>query len=162
MGILIITAAVLIVIAIVWYCFREYFEYGPILLMILVFLTGGIMCLAIEGDYKVIEKNKYTLGELANASYENNSKYLSRGRDGTITYLKLDKDANGNVTWETDKIKAGNTVLIIENDIVLEPTLTIYESGCFGNFWTFSEVSRLETYVFRLPRSESLPIFEAE
>ena len=161
MGILLICILLIIICGVIWHYFDD--DGYMIIPILAIVLVGFPMAMTLCGDYVSEEEVSRTLiGSLDNVGFSNNSKYISRNREGIITYIKLDKDDKGNVVWTPETLENTEIVIIIQDDEILEPTLTVYESGYKANFWTFSLGHTLKTNVFRLPETDVLPIYEAE
>lgn len=159
MGILLIAAVLISILAIL----EHHYETDGLFIAFIVsiFIVALPMSLGIQGDYYPPQEVEIIkIGTLSNVdNNENNSRYLSRDKDGFITYLRLEKDDNTN-SWKPETLKKDSVIAIIEKYGVKEPTLTIYESGYKGNFWTFSLGNTEKSYVFTLPSTEGFPIYE--
>ena len=158
MGILIICLVIIIISMIVsHYAFDD--DYSLTIGCFFVALFVGLpLSLGLNGDFvnqELVETVE--IGVLSNVEKDENAEYkfLSRKTDGTVSYIKIVDNE-----WEVSEIPNNTMIVIIENENVLYPSLSIYQTGYKSNFWTFSLMQMSETYVFRLPKTVNLPILE--
>ena len=163
MGILCVCAGLIIII--VSFCHFVLKDKSCMIApIIIVVIAGTILCLGIPGDFvseHLAEEIKIASLSNIEQDYAVSTKYLSRSRNGVVSYIRITSDSNGNSSWEVQELPKDALIVIIEDNDVSEPVLRIYESGYMRNFWTFSLLGNNKTYVFKLPKESGLPIYES-